>query len=124
MPPLPDSVDSDVQRLVNRNAQANTFAFTAAQMPRGSAPRDPTQEIRGASAPVVTTRHTVITDRRRVDEFLRALHSYCGLPVTGALLKLVWLFSLDSSSLTPSQEPLLSHDGIPTIVVALDSGRP
>jgi integrase len=54
----------------------------------GRALRDPTQDLRGALAPAVTTHHAAITEPRRVGELLRALHSYCGLPVTEAALKL------------------------------------
>jgi integrase len=54
----------------------------------GRAPRDPTQDLRGALAPVVTTHHAAITEPHRVGELLRALHSYRGLPVTEAALKL------------------------------------
>jgi integrase len=54
----------------------------------GRATRDPTQDLRGALAPVVTTHHAAITEPRRVGELLRALHSYVGLPVTEAALKL------------------------------------
>jgi hypothetical protein len=53
----------------------------------GRALRDHTQDLRGALAPAVTTHHAVITEPRRVGEFLRALHSYRGLPVTEAALK-------------------------------------
>src|SRR5262249_23811143 len=54
----------------------------------GRATRDPTQDLRGALAPVVTTHHAAVTEPRRVGELLRALHSYVGLPVTEAALKL------------------------------------
>ena len=54
----------------------------------GRATREPTQDLRGALAPVVTTHHAAITDPRRIGELLRALHSYVGLPVTEAALKL------------------------------------
>jgi integrase len=54
----------------------------------GRATRDPTQDLRGALAPVVTRHHAAITDPRRVGELLRALHGYVGLPMTEAALKL------------------------------------
>jgi integrase len=54
----------------------------------GRALRDPTQDLRGALAPVVTTHHAAITEPRRVGELLRALHSYRGLSMTEAALKL------------------------------------
>jgi hypothetical protein len=50
--------------------------------------RDLIKNLRGALAPVVTTHHAAITKPRRVGEILRALHSYRGLPVTEAALKL------------------------------------
>jgi integrase len=40
----------------------------------GRALRDPTQDLRGALAPVVTTHHVAITEPRRVGDLLRALH--------------------------------------------------
>jgi integrase len=54
----------------------------------GRATRDSTQDLRGAPAPVVTTHHAAITEPCRIGELLRALHSYVGLPVTEAALKL------------------------------------
>jgi len=54
----------------------------------GRVQRDPTQDLRGALAPVTTRHHAAIMDPRRVGELLRALHAYVGLPVTEAALKL------------------------------------
>jgi len=65
----------------------------------GRATRDPTQDLRGALAPVVTKHHAAITEPRKVGELLRALHSYAGLPVTEAALKLAPLVFVRPSEL-------------------------
>ena len=71
-----DRVDPTVQRLVDRNAKAETFGAIAAEwlalkrkrlapatrVARRRATRDPTQHLRGALAPVVTTHHAAITE--------------------------------------------------------------
>jgi integrase len=54
----------------------------------GRAHRDPTADLRGALAPVVTTSHAAITDPIAVGNLLRALHGYRGQPTTAAALKL------------------------------------
>jgi integrase len=54
----------------------------------GRAERDPTQDLRGALAPVVVTNHAAITDPKQVGELLRAIDAYSGQPTTEAALKL------------------------------------
>lgn len=54
----------------------------------GRATRDPTADLRGALAPVVTRSHSAITDPSQVGDLLRALHGYVGQPTTAAALKL------------------------------------
>jgi integrase len=54
----------------------------------GRAVRDPTVDLRGALAPVVTRHHAAITEPAKVGELLRSIHGYYGTPVTGAALRL------------------------------------
>lgn len=54
----------------------------------GRAERDPTQDLRGALAPVVTSNHPAITDPKKVGELLRAIDAYDGQPTTEAALRL------------------------------------
>jgi hypothetical protein len=77
----------------------------------GRALRDPTQDLRGALAPVVTTHHAAITEPRRVGELLRALHSYSGLPVTEAALKLAPLVFVRPGELRKAEWVEFDLDG-------------
>jgi integrase len=54
----------------------------------GRAQRDPTADLRGALAPVVSRSHAAVTDPAAVGDLLRALHGYQGQPATAAALKL------------------------------------
>jgi integrase len=54
----------------------------------GRAQRDPTADLRGALAPVVSKSHAAVTDPAAVGDLLRALHGYQGQPATAAALKL------------------------------------
>lgn len=54
----------------------------------GRAERDPTVDLRGALAPVVSKNRAAITDPVRIGELLRALHGYQGQPGTEVALKL------------------------------------
>jgi integrase len=54
----------------------------------GRAARDPTYDLRGALAPVVTRNHAAITEPARIGELLRAIGDYQGYPVTASALKL------------------------------------
>lgn len=53
------------------------------------AERDPTADLRGALAPVVTKNRAAITDPVRIGELLRALDGYRGQPGTEIALKLI-----------------------------------
>jgi integrase len=54
----------------------------------GRATRDPTQDLRGALAPVPTENRAAVTDPAKVGELLRAIDGYAGQPSTMAALKL------------------------------------
>ena len=54
----------------------------------GRATRDPSGDLRGALAPVVTRNHPAITEPARIGALLRAIGDYEGQPVTGSALKL------------------------------------
>jgi integrase len=54
----------------------------------GRAVRDPTQDLRGALAPVPTENRAAVTDPAKVGQLLRAIDSYDGQPSTMAALKL------------------------------------
>ncbi|MBU6198945.1 MAG: tyrosine-type recombinase/integrase [Xanthomonadaceae bacterium] len=54
----------------------------------GRAERDPSNDLRGALAPVVTSPRSAVTDPKEVSELLCAIDGYEGQPVTMAALKL------------------------------------
>jgi integrase len=54
----------------------------------GRAERDPTADLRGALAPIVSSNHAAITDPKAVGELLRAIHGYGGQPATECAMKL------------------------------------
>jgi integrase len=54
----------------------------------GRAKRDPTADLRGVLAPVVTKSHAVITDPQAIAQLLRAIDGYTGGESTRAALKL------------------------------------
>ncbi len=58
----------------------------------GRTDRDPTADLRGALAPVVTESHAAITDPTQIGQLLRAIDGYQGQPATGAALKLAPIF--------------------------------
>jgi integrase len=68
-----------------RAIAGNVFRYGIAT---GRAERDPTADLRGALAPVVTTNRAAITDPARIPDLLRAIHAYRGQPATQAALKL------------------------------------
>lgn len=71
------------QRAKQKCSQVFRYAIAT-----GRADRDPTQDLRGALAPVVTQNHAAITEPSRVGELLRAIDGYVGQPVTHAALRL------------------------------------
>jgi len=58
----------------------------------GTASRDPSADLRGALAPVVTRSHAAITDPKKVGDLLRALEGYSGQFTTRCALQLAPLF--------------------------------
>jgi integrase len=57
----------------------------------GRAKHDPTADLRGALAPVVSTSRAAITDPAKVGDLLRAIASYQGSPATKCALQLATL---------------------------------
>lgn len=57
-------------------------------MATGHAERDPTQDLKGALAPVKTKHHSSITDPKQVGALLRAIQGYEGHHVTRCALQL------------------------------------
>jgi integrase len=54
----------------------------------GGCDRDPTQDLRGALAPIVTQHHAAITEPRAVGALLRAIDGYVGQPAVAFALKI------------------------------------
>lgn len=77
----------------------------------GRAERDPTPDLRGALAPVVTTSHAAVTDPAAVADLLRALDGYIGQPTTQAALKLAPLLFLRPGELRGMEWGELDLDG-------------
>jgi integrase len=72
-------------RVRQRASQVFRYAIAAGI---GGCDRDPTQDLRGALAPVVTTHHPAITEPRAVGALLRAIDGYVGQPAVHLALKL------------------------------------
>lgn len=70
-------------RTKQRAGQIFRFAIAT-----GRAERDPTADLRGALAPIVTSNHAAITDPKAVGELLRAIHGYGGQRATECAMKL------------------------------------
>jgi integrase len=73
-------------RTQQRCGQVFRFAIAT-----GRAQRDPTQDLRGALAPIVSKHHPAVTEPAKVGELMRAVHGYVGYPTTQAALKLAAL---------------------------------
>jgi len=76
----------------------------------GRCERDPTQDLRGALKPVVTTSRAAITDPRKVAELLRAIDSYSGFPATCYAMKLLPLTFVRPGELRLARWPELDLD--------------
>jgi integrase len=72
-------------RVRQRASQVFRYAIAAGI---GGCDRDPTQDLRGALAPVVTKHHAAITEPRAVGALLRAIDGYSGQPAVGYALKI------------------------------------
>lgn len=68
-----------------RSGCGNVFRYAIAT---GRAERDPSADLRGALAPVVTKNRAAITDPAKVGQLLRAIDAYVGQPATTAALRL------------------------------------
>ncbi|HEY6816248.1 MAG TPA: site-specific integrase, partial [Croceibacterium sp.] len=77
----------------------------------GRATRDPTADLRGALAPVVTRSHAAITDPADVGDLLRALHGYVGQPATSAALRLAPMLFVRPGNLRAMEWAELDLDG-------------
>jgi integrase len=77
----------------------------------GRADRDPTQDLRGALAPIVVTNHAAITDPKKIGELLRAIDDYQGQPGTSAALKLAPLMFVRPGELRAAQWSEFELDG-------------
>jgi integrase len=71
------------QRAMQKCSQVFRYAIAT-----GRAERDPTIDLRGALAPVVSQNRAAITDPAQVGALLRAIDGYVGQPATHAALKL------------------------------------
>jgi integrase len=76
-------IHETAHRTRQRCAQVFRYAVQA-----GRAERDPTVDLRGALAPVVSEHHASITEPKRIGELLRAIDGYTGHFVTAYALKL------------------------------------
>jgi integrase len=72
-------------RVRQRASQVFRYAIAAGI---GGCDRDPTQDLRGALAPMVTKHHAAITEPRAVGALLRAIDGYSGQPAVAFALKL------------------------------------
>lgn len=68
-----------------KQAAGQVFRYAIAT---GRARRDPSADLRGALAPVVTRHRAAITDPTKIGELLRALQGYSGQPTTATALRL------------------------------------
>lgn len=69
----------------------------------GRADRDPSRDLQGALAPVITTNHAAITDPKKIGELLRAIDGYQGQPSTAYALKLAPLTFVRPGELRAAQ---------------------
>jgi integrase len=77
----------------------------------GRAERDPTQDLRGALAPIVVTNHAAISEPKKVGELLRAIDAYAGQPTTEAALKLAPLLFVRPGELRAAEWSEFDLDG-------------
>lgn len=77
----------------------------------GRAKHDPTADLRGALAPVVSTSRAAITDPVKVGELLRAIGSYQGSLVTKSALKLAPLVFVRPGELRKAEWSEIDLDG-------------
>jgi integrase len=93
-------------RTKQRCGQVFRFAVTT-----GRADVDPTAALRGALAPVVTTKHAAITEPARVGELLRAIDGFNGQPSTMLALRLAPLVFVRPGELRRAEWSEFTLDG-------------
>jgi len=84
------------------------FRFAVAT---GRAERDPTGDLSGALAPVVTQNHAAITDPARIGQLLRVIDGYQGQPVTASALQLAPLVFVRPGELRGAEWSEFDLDG-------------
>jgi integrase len=77
----------------------------------GRAKHDPTADLRGALAPVVSTSRAAITDPAKVGDLLRAIDAYQGSPVTKCALRLAPLVFVRPGELRKAEWSEIDLDG-------------
>lgn len=77
----------------------------------GRAERDPTADLRGALAPVVTTNRAAIVEPAKVGELLRAIDGYSGQPATEIALRLAPLVFVRPGELRAAEWAEINLDG-------------
>ena len=78
----------------------------------GRAERDPTGDLRGALAPVVTRNRSAITDPTKIGALLRAIDIYSGQPATEAALKLAPLVFVRPGELRSAEWQEMTLTGV------------
>jgi len=91
-----------------RGLASRVFRYAIAT---GRADRDPSQDLRGALAPIVVTNHAAITEPKKIGELLRAIDDYQGQPGTSAALKLAPLTFVRPGELRAAQWSEFELDG-------------
>lgn len=91
-----------------RAIAGNVFRYAIAT---GRAERDPSVDLRGALAPVVTTNRAAITEPARIGDLLRAIYAYRGQPATQAALKLAPLSFVRPGELRGAEWSEFNLDG-------------
>lgn len=85
-------------RIKQRCGQVFRYAIAT-----GCASRDPTADLRGALAPIVSKNHAAIVEPAKLAELLKSIHKYRGQPATEAALKLAPLVFVRPGELRKAQ---------------------
>lgn len=93
-------------RLRQRCGQVFRFAVAT-----GRALRDPTVDLRGALAPIVSSHRAAITEPKGIGELLRSIDEYDGQPATAAALKLAPLLFVRPGELRAAEWSEFSLEG-------------
>lgn len=98
-------INETARRTKQRCGQVFRYAIAT-----GRAERDPSADLRGALAPVVSQSHAAITEPARIGELLRAIDGYEGQPATAYALKLAPLVFVRPGELRAAEWPELDLD--------------